>query len=615
MLSAEIAYVFLAALAAAVLVAAIVAAVMRRQQVAPPLSADADRVQVLEAEVVALREGKAEAERRLAAEERTAARVTGLEQQISERAAQLEALRGAKTAAEIELSRAKEAAERTSEALGESRARVTELEAAGREAALRTETLLAEKAKVEESLATRSANLEAAEAQVADLKNRLEMMDQRRGEVLERLEVSSREKADLEARLATATAIHVEKSGTADRLDRELQAERSLHEAARLEATDLSTKLAAASERLEQEMAKAAEKLALLTEARETMANEFKVLAETVMARHGEAFTKQNKEQVEVILNPLREKLAEFQLGLQTAQTETTKERATLAEQIRSLSEASARMTSETHNLTQALKGKAQTQGAWGEMILSTILERSGLREGDEYVKQQHHTDEDGTRFRPDVIVNLPGGQRVVIDAKVSLTAFEEHVNATGEAEGGAALARHITSLRTHIRTLASKDYQSVVGGGLDYVIMFVPIEGALAVALQEQPGLTTEAVGANVAIATPTTLMMALRTIANVWGVERRNRNAEAIAERAGKLYDKFLGFVDDMQALGGQIDRAKGSFDGALSKLSTGKGNIVRQVETLKELGAKTNKAIPAVLLDEAIPEALPVGQAAAE
>jgi DNA recombination protein RmuC len=343
-----------------------------------------------------------------------------------------------------------------------------------------------------------------------------------------------------------------EKSNTADKLGQELQTERSLHEATRKEADDLRRKLAALNERLEQETAKSAEKLALLTDAREIMANEFKVLAETVMTRHGEAFTKQNKEQVEGILNPLREKLVEFQQGLQTAHVETAKDRASLEQQIRNLSEASASMRSETHNLTQALKGKAQTQGAWGEMILTTILERSGLREGDEYVKQQSHTGEDGSRLRPDVIVNLPGGQRVVIDAKVSLTAFEEHVNATDETVAAAALTRHVGSMRTHVRTLASKDYQSVVGSGLDYVIMFVPIEGALAIALQEQPDLTNEAAGTNVAIATPTTLMMALRTIANVWGVERRNRNAEEIAERAGKLYDKFHGFVGDMQLLG---------------------------------------------------------------
>jgi DNA recombination protein RmuC len=433
--------------------------------------------------------------------------------------------------------------------------------------------LLGEKANVEESLAATSASLQATQEQVEELKARLVAMEESRGEISKRLETVSNEKADLTAKLATA------------------------------------------SEKIDQEMAKAEEKLALLTEAREAMGNQFKALADSVMTRHGDAFAKQNKEQVEGLLNPLRQKLVEFQQGLLGAHTESVKDRATLAEQIRNLSEISARMTSETHNLTQALKGKAQTQGAWGEMILSTILERSGLREGDEYVKQESHTSEEGARIRPDVIVNLPGGQKVVIDAKVSLTAFEEHVNADNEMEIAAALVRHVASVRTHIRTLASKDYQAAVSNGLDYVVMFVPIEGALAAALQEQPDLTLEAARSNIAIATPTTLMMALRTVANVWNVERRNRNADVIAERAGKLYDKFLGFIEDMQVIGGQIDRAKGSFDGAMGKLSIGRGNIVWQVERLKELGAKTTKSIPTVLLDDTVSAPEPTTEPVAE
>ncbi len=550
-MSLETAAVFLAAMIAALLLVL----VLRRGGGA----VDAERLRGLEAELAQLREAKAEAERRLAAEERTAQRVDGLERELGERTAQLESLREARNLAEIALARATEQAGNAAESLDLAQRRIAELDSAGRETAARLESL--------------------------------------------------------QARLAEATALQQEKAAAADRLDQELAVERRLHATVREEAKAFPPTRAAAAPRLEQEMAKAAEKLALLTEAREAMTNEFKVLAEGVMARHGEAFTKQNKEQVEGILNPLRDKLVEFQAGLATAHTETAKERATLAEQIRSLGEASARMTSETHNLTLALKGKAQTQGAWGEMILATILDRSGLREGDEYVKQQSHTGEAGERLRPDVIVNLPGGQRVVIDAKVSLTAFEEHVNAADEIASRAALGRHLLSLKTHIRTLGAKEYQSAIGSGLDYVIMFVPIEGALAAALREQPDLTLEATRANVAIATPTTLMMALRTIANVWSVERRNRNAEAIAERAGKLYDKFLGFVGDLQVLGGSLDRAKGNFDEAMGKLSTGRGNIIRQVETLKDLGARTNKTMPAVLLETAVPEALPANDAAAE
>jgi DNA recombination protein RmuC len=221
--------------------------------------------------------------------------------------------------------------------------------------------------------------------------------------------------------------------------------------------TEFETRLASLEATLEQERKQSAEKLALLSEARERMTSEFKILAAEVMQSHSETFSKQNKEQIEIVLTPLREKLGEFQLGLQGAQIETAKEREALVQQIRDLSAHSAKMTLETSNLTRALKGEAQTQGAWGEMILASILERSGLREGEEYVIQQSHTTEEGARLKPDVEVNLPGGQKIVIDSKVSLVAFDEYVNAESEAERAAHLKRHLTSIRTHIKTLSSR--------------------------------------------------------------------------------------------------------------------------------------------------------------
>ncbi|TWB73118.1 DNA recombination protein RmuC [Nitrospirillum amazonense] len=415
----------------------------------------------------------------------------------------------------------------------------------------------------------------------------------------ERLAMLEADLADLRAAKAEADrrlAVEGERASRVPLLERDLATVRE-------EGARLSQALAASKEALARELRQAEEKMALLIQARETMAKEFKVLADEVMTRHGETFAKQNRTQLDGLLAPLRDRMVEFQQGLQLAHTESAKDRAALAQQIRQLTDTSARMTSETHNLTQALKGKAQTQGAWGEMILSTILERSGLREGEEYVTQESRTDADGSRLRPDVVVNLPGGQRVVIDAKVSLTAFEAHVNAEDEVARMAALARHVVSLRTHIKTLGSKDYTGAVGSGLDYVLMFVPIEGALAVAVQEDPALTAYAADMNVAIATPTTLMVALRTVANVWQVERRNRNAEAIADRAGKLYDKFVGFLEDMRSLGTQLDRVQKSYSGAMTKLSTGTGNLVRQVEQLKDMGAKTSKAIPVDLREDGL------------
>ncbi len=408
-------------------------------------------------------------------------------------------------------------------------------------------------------------------------------------------------KADADRMCATATeALSRVEAALRDAQARLTEAEDRLA-TVRTEREDLKTDLATMQERLNKERLHAAENLRLLQDAKETMTKEFRLLADDVMARHGESFSKQNKEQMDGLLLPLREKLTEFQQGLQTAHTQSATERATLGEQIRSLSEANAKMTTETTNLTRALKGKAQTQGAWGEMILGTILQRSGLREGAEYDSQASHTAEDGRRLRPDVIVHLPGERRVVIDAKVSLVAFEGHVNAETDHEREACLGRHVESVRTHIRTLGSKEYQSSTGTGLNYVVMFVPIEGAVAAALQFDPEITSFADQCNVAILTPTTLMIALRTVESVWQSERRNRNAEEIAGHAGRLYGKFVGFVEDMKALGDRLTQAQDAYQGAMGKLSTGRGNLVRRVEELKKMGAKTGKALPPTLLGD--------------
>ncbi|MDR3671846.1 MAG: DNA recombination protein RmuC [Holophaga sp.] len=405
-------------------------------------------------------------------------------------------------------------------------------------------------------------------------------------------------KGEAERRLAAEE----QKASRIPGLEAERKALQGRVEALMLEQARRDAEYARLAETLAQERRQAEEKQALLLEAREKMSREFKLLAEEVMSRHGESFSRQNREQIDGLLTPLRDRLAEFQQGLQLAHLETLRDRTVLAEQIRNLTQSSAAMSDETRNLTRALKGESQVQGAWGEMILSTILEKSGLREGEEYVAQQSHTAEDGTRLRPDVIVNLPGGEKIIIDSKVSLTAFQDLVSAP-EAERAGALQRHLGSMRAHIRELGGKEYHAAVGR-LDYVLMFVPIEGALAAAIQADPELTSLAAEANVAIATPTTLMIALRTVANVWKVERRNEHAEAIAARAGHLYDKFAGFVADMGNISKYLGQTRAAYDEAMNKLTLGRGNLVAQAEQLKALGAKTSKALPASLAVEELP-----------
>ncbi len=370
----------------------------------------------------------------------------------------------------------------------------------------------------------------------------------------------------------------------------------------RVELATAQSELAVARKTIELERNQTADKLKLLDEAREQMKKEFQLLANQAMAKHGEEFKKTNLEQMDGILNPLRERLAEFQKGLHDAQLEAVKERASLGQQIKNLADTSLTMAAETLNLTKALKGTTKMQGAWGEMILETLLEQSGLREGHEYLTQQSHTNEEGERFRPDVTVKLPeGGRHVIIDSKVSLVAFEAYVNAETDEERERQLVAHIASLRAHIRRLGNKEYHSASAEGLDYVIMFIPIEGALSAAVQAEPALIHLALQCNVMVATPNVLMIALRTIEHFWQIDRRNQNAAAIAERAGRLYDKFVGFIEDMTSLGGRLAQAQTTYHNAMGKLGSGSGNLVTQVEKLKRLGARTSKALPPGMVDD--------------
>lgn len=328
--------------------------------------------------------------------------------------------------------------------------------------------------------------------------------------------------------------------------------------------------------------------LARFEQARQHMTDEFKAIAGDVLKSHSETFSRQNREQVDILLKPLQDKIGEFHSGL-------IKDRATMSEQIRQLLESNTQITTEASNLTRALKGSSQTQGAWGEMILSTILEQSGLREGEQYVVQQTHTGEDGQRLRTDVEIIMPNNDRLVIDSKVSLTAFEAFVNSE-EIERDRHLRAHLSSVRSHIATLGEKTYHRVAGSSVDYVMMFVPIESALATAIQNDAKLVEYGMGKGVMLTTPTTLMTVLRTVRNVWDIEKRHQNAEEIAARAGALYDKVVGFLSTMDKMGVHIDKAQQSFTDARGQLATGKGSVVRQVEMLRELGAKSAKQLPA-------------------
>lgn len=338
----------------------------------------------------------------------------------------------------------------------------------------------------------------------------------------------------------------------------------------------------------------AAEKIEILSKVRADMEAKFGELAREALKIQGEAFSKTNIEKLTATLTPLKEHVGHFERELKAVHQATVDDRAALKAEIRNLTQRSEAISKEATALTRALKSDQQKQGAWGEMILANILERSGLREGEEYETQAHRTGTDGERLRPDVVVRIPGGKSLVVDSKVSLVAYTDAVNAETEEAAAAARRRHVASIKSHINGLSGKAYQNAEELTVDYVILFVPIEGALSEALREDGALTEYALERHITIATPTTLMMALRTVSHVWAVERRNRNAEEIAKRAGLLYDKVVGFVSSMEGVGSRLRQAQDSYDIAIGQLSQGSGNLLRQTEMLKTLGAKTTKSI---------------------
>lgn len=409
-------------------------------------------------------------------------------------------------------------------------------------------------------------------------------LSSREAELRDALRRADRAETLAEERKADAGRLNAETRMLRDRIEQELARQQSL-----------TARISALEQQIEGQQAAAAEKVDLLSRVRNDMQERFRHLANEALETQGDAFSKVSTEKLEATLGPLREHVGHFEKELREVHQETVRDRERLKTEIAHLTRRSEAISHEALALTRALKGDHQQQGAWGEMILETILERSGLRQGEEYLTQAPRTGAQGERLRPDVVVNMPGGKSLVIDSKVSLNSYATAVNARDEPTSIAARKRHVAAMRAHINGLSAKSYHHAEGTSVDFVIMFIPIEGALSEALRTDGTLTEYALERQVTIATPTTLMMALRTVSHVWAVERRNQNAEAIARRAGLLYDKVAGFVDSLERVGRSIDSAQGAFETAIGQLSRGKGNVLSQVEVLKSLGARTSRTIP--------------------
>ncbi|MHB1277352.1 MAG: DNA recombination protein RmuC [Bacteroidia bacterium] len=348
---------------------------------------------------------------------------------------------------------------------------------------------------------------------------------------------------------------------------------------------------------LQQRMAEQKEELEKLNE---RMSLQFKNLANEILEEKSKKFTDQNKINIGELLNPLREKIGEFEKKVDESNKENVRMNSSLGEQLKNLKELNQQITKEAENLTRALKGDTKTQGNWGEFILEKILERSGLVKGQEFIVQESTTMEGG-RLRPDVVIKLPDNKNIVVDSKVSLTAYEQAMNAGDDVERAMHMKMHVQSIKNHIRQLSSKDYQKLYGvEGLDFVLLFIPIEPAFSSALQAESDLFNQAYEKQIVLVSPSTLLATLRTVANIWRYEYQNRNVLEIARQAGDMYDKFVNFSEDLIKLGVQMDTSKKTYSDAMNKLVDGSGNLIRRAEKLKELGAKTSKQMNDKLLD---------------
>lgn len=338
-----------------------------------------------------------------------------------------------------------------------------------------------------------------------------------------------------------------------------------------------------------------------IEELQQRFVKEFENLANRIFDEKSSKFTAQNKDNIDQILKPLNEKIKEFEKKVEETYDKESKQRFSLEVEIKKLYEANLQITKDATNLTNALKGQSKTQGNWGEFILENILEKSGLVKGREYIVQESYTGEDRKRFQPDIIINLPENKSLVIDSKVSLVAYERYSSAEGDTERVNALREHIASLKNHIKGLSEKNYQNLYQiQSLDFVLMFMPIEPAFSLAVQYEPGLFNEAFEKNIVIVSPSTLLATLRTIASIWRQEKQNKNALEIARQSGALYDKFVGFVEDLINIGNRIDASKASYVEAMKKLREGSGNLISRAEKIKKLGARTSKSLPKALLD---------------
>jgi len=402
-------------------------------------------------------------------------------------------------------------------------------------------------------------------------------------------------------------ALESERSALAERarqLEQQLQEGRSRQEQDRQQQLELNGKLSEAVTLNRNLQEKLQSQKAELEALQDRFTKEFENLANRILEEKSQKFVEQNRNNLDVILNPLKEKIRDFEQKVDQAYKSEAAERNSLKGEIGKLVELNKQISDEAHNLARALKGDTKKQGNWGEFILEKILEHSGLERDREFKVQHSTSNEEGRRVQPDVVVFLPDKKHLIVDSKVSLVAYEAMVNAGSEEEREQYLREHVQSVKNHVRQLSEKKYQSAEGmNAPDFVLLFMPIEPSFSVAIQGDTELFAYAWDRKIVIVSPSTLLATLRTIASLWKQERQTRNALEIARVGGALYDKFKGFIDDLIDVGKKMDAAKAGYSDAMNKLSSGPGNIIKRIEDLRKLGAKSSKELPQALVERAL------------
>lgn len=484
---------------------------------------------------------------------------------------------------------------------------------------------LSEKSETSRLLGTRLTEMENDKAelenQLSEATSALQTVNQRNAGLEEQVAHLSQVSKELDAAQHTSQALASElaqtresSSGEIGRLGAELSAERDAHalvrealvkaSTGRLEAearvNRLNDELTQSRTLAEADARSATEKLAALDDAKIKLSDAFRTLASDILEEKSKRFAEQNQTALGQMLDPLRLQLSEFKGKVEEVYVQESKDRSALSEQVKQLFGLNQAISEDAKRLTNALKGEAKTQGNWGEMILERVLEASGLRKGHEYVVQDSQVREDGSRAQPDVVIHLPEDRKIVVDAKVSLLAYDELTRADSDESRALGMRRHLDSVRGHIKGLSEKKYQALYGlQSLDFVLMFVPVEPAFMTAVTGDANLFMDAWERNVLLVSPSTLLFVVRTVAHLWRQEQQSRNAQEIAKRGAELYDRLSDFVKDLETIGDRLRQAQTSYDAASKRLSQGKGNVIRQAEMLKDLGVKATKALPAAML----------------